>query len=335
MQNTRLASFFKSPFAQPIARWGLMFHYLDSPASSAGASHTSAGDWNRRVDAFDVDDFASQVKESGAGYIIFTIGQNSGHFCAPNPVYDELTGLGESRLSRRDLIDEIATALTPEVKVIAYMPSHAPAMHVEAVRALKCLPPWECGSWGVNRFWAEEENADARLTEFQNHWQDILRYWGLKWRDKVAGWWLDGCYYYEQLYAGVAEPNFKTFAQALRAGNSSRILAFNNGTDTPFARLCPEQDYTAGEVSTSLPVHNKWKSLQEQAEGQQLHLLTYLGHWWGEGSPRFDERFVSSYTHLILQSGGMITWDVPIGLRGQISPDFLKLFAKRPAFSLA
>lgn len=305
-----------------------MFHYLDSPASSTDVSHTSSVDWNRRINSFDVDTFVSQVRETGAGHLIFTLGQNSGHFCAPNPVYDELTGLTESRLSRRDLIDEIATALAPEVKVIAYMPSHAPATHIEVVRALKCMPSWDCGAWGIKRFWSDAECADERLTEFQQHWQDILRYWGLKWREKVSGWWLDGCYYHDKLYAGDTEPNFKTFAQALRAGNPSRILAFNCGTDKPFARLSPEQDYTAGEVSVSLPVHNKWKSLQEQAEGQQLHLLTYLGHWWGEGSPRFDEHFVSSYTRLIVQSGGMITWDVPISLQGHMSPAFLKQFKR-------
>ncbi|XHR31015.1 MAG: hypothetical protein ACFUZC_10705 [Chthoniobacteraceae bacterium] len=322
MQNALL----KKPLSlAPVfgtSHWGLMFHYIDSPASSSMISTTSSKDWNRRVDSFDVAAFVEQVKESGAGHIIFTLGQNSGHYCAPNPVYDDLTGITESRLSQRDLIDEIATALAPEVKVIAYSPSHAPAHHQEAVRALKCMPPWDCGAWGLQHFWTNEESADERLSEFQRHWEDILRYWGLKWGEKISGWWIDGCYYHPQLYSGETEPNFKTFAQALRAGNPERILAFNSGTDKPFVRLTKEQDYTAGEVSDVFPVHSKGMSLQEQAEGQQLHILSYLGSWWGEGSPRFDDQFACGYTRQLIRSGGALTWDVPIELNGNIPSDF-------------
>jgi hypothetical protein len=314
--DRQASSFFNHP------RWGLMFHYIDSPASSAVVSTTSSKDWNARVDSFDVAAFVEQVKESGAGHIIFTLGQNSGHFCAPNPVYDELTGIAESRLSHRDLVDEIASALSPEVKVIAYMPSHAPAHHREAVRALKCMPPWDCGAWGLQHFWTDKESADERVSEFQRHWEDILRYWGLKWGEKILGWWIDGCYYHEQLYGGETEPNFKTFAQALRAGNPERILAFNSGTDKPFVRLTQEQDYTAGEVSNAFPVPNKWQSLKEQADGQLLHLLSYLGSWWGEGNPRFNDQFAGGYTRQFIESGGMITWDVPIERDGHINSAF-------------
>lgn len=324
MHDTLLPQTRFAPYFSNTVRWGLMFHYLESPASSENVSFTSAEAWNRRVDSFDVASFAEQVKESGAGHIIFTIGQNSGFYCAPNPVYDELTGISDSRLSRRDLMDEIATALAPEVKVFAYMPSHAPAMHQEAVRALKCMPPWDCGCWGLKHFWAKEESADERLTEFQGHWEDILRYWALKWGDKISGWWIDGCYYYEKLYCGDTEPNFKTFAQALRAGNPSCGLAFGAGTAKPFLRLTQEQDYTAGETSVAFPVHNKWDTLQKQTEGQQLHILSYLGSWWGEGSPRFDDQFACGYTRQLIQSGGVLTWDVPIETNGNINSAFRK-----------
>lgn len=300
-----------------------MFHYLDRPASSTDASFTSSRAWNQRIDRFDVPLFVSQVKESGASYVIFTLGQNTGHFCAPNPVYDELTGLVESRLSRRDLIDEIATALTPDISVIAYLPSHAPAQHEDAVRALRCMPPWPMDACGIKRFWSEEECADERLTEFQRHWEDIVRYWGLKWREKISGWWIDGCYFHEKLYSGDREPNFKSFAHALRAGNPNRIVTFNTGTDKPFAQLTPEQDYSAGEVSTLFPVANKWQTLKSvSGETQQLHLLSYLGNWWGEGAPRFDDQFVAGYTRQFLRAGGMLTWDVPIAQDGSMHEAF-------------
>jgi hypothetical protein len=94
----------------------------------------------------------------------------------------------------------------------------------------------------------------------------------------------------------------------------------NAGTDHPFARLSEEQDYSAGELANSFPVPDKYQKLQ--ANGQQLHCLSYLGNWWGEAPPRFDDRFVAGYTRQILASGGMFTWDVPIGRDGRIGDVF-------------
>ncbi len=121
--------------------WGMMFHYIDSPASSNVTSSTTAAEWNSRIDDFDVIRFTDQVRELQADYIIFTLGQNTGHFCSPNSAYDDFVGIRPSKLSRRDLIAEIATALQPEVKVIAYLPSHAPVNDHEAVKRLKLAPP--------------------------------------------------------------------------------------------------------------------------------------------------------------------------------------------------
>ncbi|MGC8977662.1 MAG: hypothetical protein ACP5OB_08625, partial [Candidatus Ratteibacteria bacterium] len=44
--------------------------------------------------------FCSEIK---CGWLIFTIGQNSGFYCSPNKTYDEIVGRKESRLSKRDL----------------------------------------------------------------------------------------------------------------------------------------------------------------------------------------------------------------------------------------
>ncbi len=129
--------------------WGMMFHYIDSPASSNNISSTTAAEWNQRIDGFDVERFTNQVRELQADYIIFTLGQNTGHFCSPNSTYDSFVRVLPSKLSRRDLIAEIATALQPKIKVIAYLPSHAPVNDREAVSRLKLSPPWDCAAWGL------------------------------------------------------------------------------------------------------------------------------------------------------------------------------------------
>ena len=306
------------------AKWGVMCHYLDSPASSHVASPTSPDEWNRRVESFDVAGFARQIQDLGADYLIFTLGQNSGHFCAPNAVYDELVGVAASRLSRRDLIAEIADALAPATKVIAYLPSHAPAKHREAVLGLRCTPPWDAGAWGLEKFWPDELDADARLSEFERHWEAIVRYWGETWGDKICGWWIDGCYFAETMYNHVEAPNFASLAAALRAGYSERIVAFNSGTAHPFARLAAEQDYTAGEFSNRLPFADKWTPLESTTDGMQTHLLGFLGRYWGEGEPRFPDELVRGYTRALTARGVALTWDIPISAEGKLSPLFAR-----------
>lgn len=304
-----------------------MFHYIDKPASSNIASATTAEEWNRRVDGFNVAEFARQVKASGAGHVIFTLGQNTGHYCSPNSVYDGIVGASSSLLSRRDLVAELAEALSPEVPLIAYLPSHPPANNASAGRALGCLPSWDAGAWGLQKTWADDESVDERLVVMQRNWEAVIAHWGERWGKNVAGWWIDGCYYSERLYRSAEEPNFSSFARALRAGNSDRLLAFNSGTGKPFERLAPEQDYTAGEFASRLPVSDKLTPLGASVEGMQTHLLGFLGDYWGAGEPRFSDALVASYTHYLTERGAVVTWDVPIAENGVIAGTFLRQLA--------
>ncbi|XHR30595.1 MAG: hypothetical protein ACFUZC_08530 [Chthoniobacteraceae bacterium] len=309
------------------AGWGLMFHYIDKPASSNVASLTTPEEWNRRVDSFDVPRFVRAVKETRAGYVIFTIGQNTGHFCSPNAVYDGITGIRPSKLSWRDLIAEVAEALLPEVRLIAYLPSFAPASDAVAVERFRLVPPWDCSASGLPPNPDGVALADEKLSEFQRKWEAVVAEWGARWGKRVAGWWIDGCYFSEKMYGGE-EPNGDSFARALRSGNPDRILAFNTGTATPFKRVTGEQDYTAGEVSNKFPVPNKWEPLSSEIDGMQTHILSYLGDWWGEGEPRFEAIWIKSYTRLVNRVGGAMTWDVPIGADGAIPSVFLDQLAQ-------
>lgn len=77
------------------ARWGVMTHYLGAPPSSKGEAELTAEMWNNQVDAFDAEGLADQLASTGAKYLLFTIGQNSGHYCSPNATYDKIVGLYE------------------------------------------------------------------------------------------------------------------------------------------------------------------------------------------------------------------------------------------------
>jgi len=295
------------------AKWGLFFHYLDSPASHQSESATTSEEWNARIDSFDVESFANQVEATGAGYIGFTLGQNSGHYCSPNAAYDSFVGISPSKCSSRDLVLEIATALEKKgIKTLAYFTSGAPDQDPIAVEKLQ----WK--------------NGHERLAEFQPKWEAVIREWSLRWGDKIAGWWLDGCYFADAAYRHAEAPNFDSFNAALRAGNPNAIVAFNPGLNQRILTI-PDSgaDYTAGEVDFSLPLGNVYYEPQTAdwkngfVNGERLHVFTFLGNWWGAGAPRFPDEFVVGYTKHINAQNGAVTWDVPLSPQGEIPAAFM------------
>jgi hypothetical protein len=282
------------------AKWGVFTHYLT-------ATDTSVEQWNRLIDEFDVPALAKQLESVGAKYYFITIGQNSGHYCAPNATYDRIVGTKPSKCSRRDLVSDLYDALHPKgIKLMVYLPSGAPDKDPIAMEKLK----WESGVWGSTN--------NKRLAEFQVMWQDIIRDWSLRWGNKVCGWWIDGCYFSDAMYRSADPPNFKTFADALRAGNPDAIVAFNPGVTTPVIALTDYEDYTAGEISDAFPVCPGLRVNQAQ-----YHILSYLGENWSRGKPRFADEFVVGYTKDVTNKGGVVTWDVPTDLKGHIPDEYV------------
>ncbi len=290
------------------ARWGVFTHYLS-------ANDTSADDWNRQVDAFDVDALAAQLASTGAPYYFITIGQNSGHFCAPNAAYNEYVGIHPSKCSRRDLISDLYDALTPRgIKLLVYLPSGAPAADRVAMDRLG----WE---WGFEGSWPDSWNTvrtGKRLASFQTKWEAIMREWSLRWGEKIHGWWIDGCYFADEMYRHADAPNFASFTAALKAGNSKSLVSYNPGVMVPVISHSEHEDFTAGEISDAFPVcPGRW------VNGAQYHILSYLGETWGGGAPRFTDGFVCGYTEYVNSKGGVVTWDVPIGKTGAIPQPYI------------
>jgi len=289
------------------SKWGIFTHYLTG-------TETSVSEWNNHVNSFDVERLAQQLHSTGAKYYFITIGQNSGHYCSYNTVYDDFVGIHPSKCSERDLIKDIYEALGPKgIKLMVYLPSGAPAGDVTALERLE----WKWGyggnwpSWGTGR-------TGERLAEFQLKWESVIREWSLRWGNHVAGWWLDGCYFSDEMYRHPDPPNFQSFAASLKAGNPDSIVAFNPGVLVPVISLTEYEDYTAGEISDAFPVcPGRW------VNGAQYHILSYLGERWGGGGRRFPDEFVLGYTKHVNSRGGVITWDVPISSEGFIPQAFI------------
>jgi hypothetical protein len=306
------------------ARWGVMTHYLGAPPSSAGGAELTSEMWNEQVDKFDVDGLADQTALTGAKYLLFTIGQNSGHYCAPNATYDKLVGIAPSKCSRRDLIADLAKSLKARnIRLMVYLPSGAPAADPVARKKLQ----WRWGSPGAWQL--PGEPVGGRLVEFQRNWEAVIREWSLRWGKAVSGWWIDGCYFADDMYRFDDEPNFASFAAALKAGNPNAIVAFNPGVRIPVVAHTKYEDYAAGEVNLDqLPqaveqCRGRW--LDCEGAKVQFQILTFLGSTWCQGDrPQWPDDKIIALTRQVAEKGGVITYDVPIQKSGSIPPPFVE-----------
>jgi hypothetical protein len=287
-------------------KWGVMNHYLADWQARVNRLTISVDAWNGWIDGFDVETLAKQLQSVGAQYYQISIGQNSGYYLSPNSVYDELTGIQPSKCSKRDLVSDLAAALTPRgIKLMVYLPSGAPGQDKAADAAL---------GW---------QNGPHPNVEFQRKWERIIREWSSRWGKKVSGWWFDGCYFPNTMYRSPESPNFATFAAAARAGNADAAVAFNPGVVYRMLSLTPYEDFTAGEIDKPDLAAIR-RAADGHIDGAQIHMLSYLGETWGMGAPRFTAAQAIEYTHKVTNAGGAVTWDVPVGLDGKIGAAFLE-----------
>ena len=285
------------------AKWGVFIHFLAAPASSSGGAETDSATWNRRVDAFDVQGVVRQLREVRARYCVLTLGQNSGHYCVPNETYDRITGIRPSRCARRDMVAELHDALAPHgIRLMVYLTAGAPEFDPVAVKQFA---------------WAK----GGRCAGFQRKWEAVIREWSLRWGRKVSGWWFDCCYFNDEMYRHPEEPNFKSFAAAIRAGNPDSLVAWNPGVVYPPVTVDAEEDYTAGEIDDP-----KWVDAPGRWERHaQFQILTFLGAFWGQAPIRFTAAEAIAHTLAITNYGGAFTWDAPPTYEGLLHPEAFEI----------
>ena len=267
-------------------------------------------DLESSVNAFDVEAVANQVNDAGADYVLFPVGQNSGSYCSPNATYDGYLEMepGE-HCSKRDLPDELADALAQyDIKMILYMTARAPASYSYARDKL-----------------GDIDGTHAPPQEFALKWNEVIREWSLRYKEKLAGWWFDGIHpHHTPAHDDLTKPaNWNTWAEAARAGNPDRLLTFNigQGLHLAFQRPTPQQDYAAGEM-------NEWGATPKEnptPEGMQWHILSYMGDFWGKrGGPYKSDEWMIDYIKTVNQQGGVVTIDVSPNLDGTIYAPHLK-----------
>ena len=165
--------------------------------------------WDECVAEFDTDAFAAAMNEVGAGYVIFTVMQRRRTLIAPNATFDRISGYrpGEA-CTRRDLIEDLYQSLARyKIPLMLYYTGDGPCDDPQASKAFNWTYP-------IN-------------DTFLERWSSVAREYGERYGKKVAGWWVDGCYPWLE----YNDERLGVFAEALRAGNPDRIIAFNRGVD--------------------------------------------------------------------------------------------------------
>lgn len=320
------------------AKWGLIMHFISNVLADNNHDPVMTPEkWNKTVDGFNVDALAQQLHELGAGYFILTIGQISGYFCSPNTVYDTITAQKEiSKCSRRDLVADLSEVLQKYgIRFLVYLPSECPD---------EVMLPFEytlTDKAGFYLKWPEDYKKehekmsaalqDPRHMHFQRKWESVIREWSLRWGKKISGWWIDGSYFTETFYKHKEEPNFKSFARALRAGNPESIIAWNPGVIYPPTAMDEEEDYTAGEMNPGDSLEQAM-CLGMHEKHEIFHVLAPFVSSRGAGPARRDPDRLLEETLNVTGFGGAVTWDIPFNNDGTIPHDIfaiLKPFSQK------
>lgn len=239
------------------------------------------------VDAFDVPAVAKQLKEMGAGYFVFTLGQNAGFYNAPNATFDHYLGVAAGeRCAKRDLPLDLHRALEPlGIKLMLYLPCQVPNRDPRAQRA----------------FGLSEGPKDQPLDEtFARKWAEVIHEWSARYGDKVSGWWFDGGYQHIRFNEAIAT----LYADAVKHGNPRAVVTFNPGVK--LVRYTKAEDYTAGELNEPWQVlpASRW------VDGSQWHALTFLGSTWGRRDVRRPDADWIAWVRAATEKGGVVTLDM-------------------------
>ncbi len=286
------------------AGYGIMVHYLKEAIVPEGGSK----EWNEAVNSFNVERFASQANEAGAGFVMFTLGQNSGYYCSPNATFDSIIGTKPGELCTiRDLPMDLITALGKyNIPLILYLPSNPPVK---------------------NQLVSEKFHYPLKDSATSQYNQPILENmiteWSLRYGTDVKGWWFDGLYQWNNIRDTRMDMSLKhnisTHTLAAKAGNRNSIVTYNSGFGKIKANT-PYCDYSSGEKSTI----DEFPSGRWVEDGVQWFLFTYLGEKWGGKGQQFETDKLVEMAAKIVENEGVLCLEVVTNTEGDILPHHLE-----------
>lgn len=271
------------------AGYGVMFHWTSQSINPDG-SHKS---FKEAVNSFDVAKFANMVEETGAGYVIFTIGHAEQYCPAPIKSWEKCH---PGKTTQRDLIGEIATALNAKnIRLICYM-----------------------HSLGTARFKLDDNKT------FLANFKTILNEFGSRYKEKLAGYWFD-CWY--QIAEGYPDVPFEEFFNATKVGNKDRIITLNSWI---YPSVSPWQDYWAGEVASPVAIPENGSMKDGPAPDLRYQALLIMEPYWVQEraempDPRFTSSELCQYIRNCNNNGGAVTINLGIYQDGTVGEKALKV----------
>ena len=264
------------------------------------------------VNDFDVPRLVKRLKELPAEYLLLTLGQNSGYFCAPNAAYELRAGYAAgSHCATRDIPAEIIAALKgTDIRFGLYLPCQPPNQDLNA--ALKFGLAVE----GV------EDGNDRRITDVcADRWSEVIGEWAQRYGAGVSLWWFDGAY----SWCGFSDGVLAKYKAVCHAGNPDVAVAFNAGVRYEGDDL--QSDYWAGEENEPLsvvPHSDRWHK-----SGVQWHVLTFMGIQWCWPDCRFRDAQLKDWIFQSTSRGGACTLEMKIDIRdGQLDRGQSEQFAR-------
>jgi hypothetical protein len=239
------------------AKYGLMFTWTAAsfPRNGPAKSYADA------TRDFDVNAFADMVANTGAGFIVFCTSWSTYYFPAPIKSWERIA---PGHTTHRDLIAELADAL--------------------AKRHIKLMLYYHAGD-SKDGWWSRKYVSTMDTGAYFKDWEDQIREIGLRYGDKLAGWWFDdGLTFYYPLQAP-----WKAMTEAAKAGYPGRVVGYNSWI---LPRATDLQDYACGEGDfpdrltpendIELPVGGSGRFLSGPQKGLQATMtLTNEGGDWG------------------------------------------------------
>ena len=289
-------------------KFGIMVHYLSFLQN--GAEPHDMGkitSWDSCVNDFDVNLFATQLHEIHAGYLIFTLYQGSRFICTPNAYFEKMTGYARGQAtSHRDLIMNLSNALkTYNIKLILYVTGDGTWKDTKSNTVFK------------NPMLQLKQNGNnfVATNSWVNNWIPVLKEWSLRYKTRVAGWWVDGAYKNH----GFTDSLLSKFSKVLKAGNPHAIISFNNAVNPTITYYTKLDDYTAGEMTEFRDVPPAGGTVQ----GKQWHILSFLGTNWWDPVVKYKPDYLADYINRVNAKGGVVTIDCAVYRDGSIAPAHL------------
>jgi len=268
------------------ARYGLAFHFLAGIAGRTAPAWTSES-WNAVVNAVDVEKAADQIQETGAGYAILAIGQNSQYYCAPNPLIEKYWHLQPGQYgSTRDLPMDFYTALKKRgIPLMLYMATD---------NQYKLPVP-----------------DDMTGNDRYEHWLEVMQWYADHYGTRCAGWWIDGL-------SGKIGPKDYTerVHLALRHGNPDALLASGTYGLSDFTHGHANMANWKDQQIHMLPYYGRW----DPDYHIQWHAFQYLGPTWAAAGIGKPTPQLVAYASKVIRGGGVITFDIGTFSRDKNDP---------------